>query len=130
VLSGHTHYKDLEPWIGEETADIVYLDNTGGLTRYLRENCVDDFPVQIPLVHDHTTSPIEYYLEAKSTTSHCGTQFYMSGLQYKRVDISDQFSYPFRHDRNADEDVLPMESMALSTNGPTDEVFVILIVQA
>jgi hypothetical protein len=32
------HYANLVNWVGRETADIVYLDAAGALTRYLRHN--------------------------------------------------------------------------------------------
>jgi hypothetical protein len=84
-LSGSTHYADLANWAGQETADIVYLDTTGALTDYLRQNSEGRFPHQISEYRNFGSHPIEYYLEIKSTVGVCGTRFYMSGGQYNRV---------------------------------------------
>jgi hypothetical protein len=72
-------------WQGRETADIVYKDQDGSLTRYLREHCTGGFPEGIREDRDFTTESIEYFLEVKTTTSACHTRFYMSGSQYARV---------------------------------------------
>jgi hypothetical protein len=72
-------------WVGRETADIVYKDDSGAFTQYLRENSEGIFPDQISGNHDFEEHPIEYYLEMKSTTGGCGTRFYMSNGQYKRA---------------------------------------------
>jgi hypothetical protein len=72
-------------WVGRETADIVYKDESGVFTQYLRENSEGVFPRQISEDRDFEEHPIEYYLEVKSTTGSCGTRFYMSNGQYKRV---------------------------------------------
>ncbi|KAF1842835.1 uncharacterized protein K460DRAFT_367777 [Cucurbitaria berberidis CBS 394.84] len=85
-LQSATRYESMQNWVGRETADIVYTDHTGALTQYLRDNCTGSFPEQIPIGHDHTTMPIEYYLEVKSTTSACNTRFYLSSGQYKRME--------------------------------------------
>jgi hypothetical protein len=84
-LARSTHYANMASWVGRETADIVYTDKTGALTRYLRQNSEGVFPHQIPEHWNFASRPIEYYLEVKSTTGHCGSRFYMSSGQYKRV---------------------------------------------
>jgi hypothetical protein len=111
-------------WVGRETADIVYKDETGDLTRYLRENCEGSFPHQILQHWDFAAHPIEYYLEVKSTTGPCANRFYMSNGQYKRV------RYPaialLYHWKRPDADYwTQMESMALSLFQPT-KVYVIM----
>lgn len=63
----------------------MYLDRHGALTAYLRRYCIDSFPSQIPLDHDHQTCPVEYFLEVKSTPGNSKTRFYMSYGQYERV---------------------------------------------
>ncbi|KAF2023097.1 hypothetical protein EK21DRAFT_12273, partial [Setomelanomma holmii] len=85
LLSGSTYYADLEAWIGRETADIVYTDRTGHLTQYLRNNCDGGFP-EISSTRNFALAPLDYYLEVKTTTGQCGTRFYMSGKQYKRME--------------------------------------------
>lgn len=75
-------------WTGRETADIVYKDDSGQLTQYLREHSEGNFPLQIREDRDFRAHPIEYYLEVKTTTGQCGTRFYMSSGQYKRVRVS------------------------------------------
>jgi hypothetical protein len=87
-LSRSVHYANLANWAGRETADIVYLDATGALTRYLRYSSEGAFPHQIHEDRNFVTHPIEYYLEVKSTPGRCSTRFYLSGSQYKRVCIS------------------------------------------
>lgn len=77
-------YADLRNWVGQETTDLVYKDHHGLLTQYLRDNCTGGFPLQIPEFHDHAESPIEYYLEVKSTPGPCNTRFYLSNNQYIR----------------------------------------------
>lgn len=84
-LARSTRFADLANWVGRETADLVYKDETGELTRYLRDHSEGSFPYQIREDWDFQARPIEYYLEVKSTTGACGTRFYMSNGQYKRV---------------------------------------------
>ncbi|KAH4095486.1 hypothetical protein HBH46_167370 [Parastagonospora nodorum] len=85
-LSRSTRFADMTNWTGQETADIVYKDTSGELTQYLRDHSEGDFPPQIREDHSFDECPIEYYLEVKSTTGPCGTRFYMSGGQYKRME--------------------------------------------
>ncbi|ORY18241.1 hypothetical protein BCR34DRAFT_596464 [Clohesyomyces aquaticus] len=85
-VSVHPRYADLQEWRGRETADLVYTDRSGHLTQHLRTNCIGGFPGQIPEIHNFATHPIEYYLEVKTTTSACGTRFYLSNSQYKRME--------------------------------------------
>jgi hypothetical protein len=84
-LVGHPGFEALTPWSGRETADLVYTDADGAFTKYLRATCDGGFPPQIQQNHNFGISPIEYYLEVKSTTGACGTRFFMSGKQYERV---------------------------------------------
>ncbi|KAH6642718.1 hypothetical protein C7974DRAFT_469017 [Boeremia exigua] len=102
-LAGHFGFEDLAAWHGHETSDLVYKDHNGAFTQYLRDNCVGGFPPYIFETRSMQASPIEYYLEVKSTTGRCGTRFYMSGRQYER-----------------------MESMALGLLRPSNKVYVIL----
>lgn len=73
----HEKYRDMDPWRGPETADIVYKD-VGPDYRftilleslgYLRAAC----------------APVTYYLEVKTTKSECETRLFVSKAQYKRV---------------------------------------------
>jgi hypothetical protein len=84
-LALHEHYTDMANWRGRETADIVYKDCDGSLTRWLRQNCTGGFPEQIADDHHFAAYPIEYYLEVKSTTGTCSSRFFLSSGQYKRV---------------------------------------------
>ncbi|KAH8704617.1 hypothetical protein GQ44DRAFT_819393 [Phaeosphaeriaceae sp. PMI808] len=86
-LAGHSNFATLTPWHGRETADMVYTDSTGTFTGWLRDNSEGDFPIQISETRNFRTAPIEYYLEVKSTTRECNTRFYMSGSQYKRMQV-------------------------------------------
>ena len=63
----------------------MYEDCDGNLTQYLRNNCTGGFPDEIAIDHDFAITPIEYYLEVKTTTTACSTRFYLSTLQYERV---------------------------------------------
>ncbi|UPX10550.1 uncharacterized protein EKO05_0001202 [Ascochyta rabiei] len=102
-LTGRFGFEDLTAWHGHETSDLVYKDDTGAFTEYLRNNCVGGFSPWIFETRNMQTSPVEYYLEVKSTTGRCGTRFYMSGKQYER-----------------------MESMALDLPKSRNKVYVIL----
>ena len=75
----------MEEWQGRETADFVYKDSHGSLTRYLSEHCVGGMPPGLEQDRDFVRFPIEYFLEVKTTTSNCATRFFMSGSQYQRV---------------------------------------------
>ncbi|KAF2875580.1 hypothetical protein BDV95DRAFT_278391 [Massariosphaeria phaeospora] len=81
----HSRYSDMNNWVGRETTDIVYTDETGDLTQYLREHCTGGFPDGIATNRDHAAEPIEYFLEVKTTTGACNTRFYMSDSQHKRM---------------------------------------------
>ncbi|KAM5385142.1 hypothetical protein ACJA88_002989 [Fusarium oxysporum] len=83
----HPEYADLSHWPNRETADLVYSDTQGDLTRILvdAEILSDDWSSRRP----------KYYIEVKTTTGPCGTPFYMSGNQYRlmeRIHHSSDFS--------------------------------------
>lgn len=76
----HTEYADMEPWRGQETSDIVYVDYGAVLTDLLigkgylaREIWAEKTP--------------KYFIEVKTTTMSCDTPFYMSKAQYQRVSL-------------------------------------------
>jgi hypothetical protein len=77
----HDRYRDLEPWIGRETADLTYSDVQGDFTRVLIEK---------GYLRNETweNERPNYYLEVKTTTSECSEPFYMSGSQYERASSS------------------------------------------
>jgi hypothetical protein len=82
-LSVSTHFANMENWVGTETADIVYTDTTGKLTKFLRDKCEG-----ASLPHWNCSGQeVEYFIEVKSTIGACGKDFYLSGGQYKRVRI-------------------------------------------
>lgn len=70
----------MDNWQGRETADIVYTDRDGVLTKFLRDNCTGGFPAGIPDGRE-----IEYFLEVKTTTGECNARFFMSSGQYQLV---------------------------------------------
>ncbi|EWZ01114.1 hypothetical protein FOYG_00794 [Fusarium oxysporum NRRL 32931] len=83
----HPEYADLSHWPNRETADLVYSDTQGDLTRILvdAEILSDDWSSRRP----------KYYIEVKTTTGPCRTPFYMSGNQYRlmeRIHQSSDFS--------------------------------------
>lgn len=84
-LARSPRFANMANWTGRETADIVYNDDSGQLTQYLRDHSEGIFPFQIHEGRNFQTHPIEYYLEVKTTVGPCGTRFYMSSGQYKRV---------------------------------------------
>ncbi|KAK7424668.1 hypothetical protein QQZ08_008551 [Neonectria magnoliae] len=73
----HAEYSYITRWPGNrETADIVYADTTGALTKVLID-------------HDYLHVSWEdarpnYLLEVKTTTGPCKTPFFMSRRQYER----------------------------------------------
>lgn len=73
----HPEYADLTRWPNRETADLVYPDTQGDLTRIL---------VHAEILNgDWSTRRPTYFIEVKTTTGPCGTPFYMSGNQYRLV---------------------------------------------
>lgn len=76
-IRAHNQFREMPPWTGSETADIVLPDDDGGLTDLLIENGYLDgatWAGKKPL----------YYIEVKATMND-RRQFYMSGDQYLRV---------------------------------------------
>jgi hypothetical protein len=80
------------PWIGRETADLVYTDRDGRFSDYLGDNCTGDFPTSL-CDHDFTSHPIKYYIEVKTTTGPCHSRFFLSAGQYERVRWSCVFRF-------------------------------------
>ncbi|KAJ3494321.1 hypothetical protein NLG97_g4156 [Lecanicillium saksenae] len=71
----HPDYTDLQPWNNRETSDFVYDDTAGEFTAHLVDRgylSSSEWGGACP----------KYFIEVKSTTSVCGTPFYMSGNQY------------------------------------------------
>jgi hypothetical protein len=77
-------YRHITNWKGRETADIVYEDCDSKLTEWLDYNCTGSYPAY-DYERDFAEQPIEYYFEVKSTTGACGSRFFLSAGQYKRV---------------------------------------------
>ena len=74
----HDKYRELTPWRGAETADIVYEDTDSRMTSVLIARGyldLDTWAGQCP----------KYYLEVKTTTGDYDARFYASKAQYKRV---------------------------------------------
>jgi hypothetical protein len=84
----HPDYHDLNPWSGAETADIVYKDTDSFLTRLLVEKGY------LPSASWQSTHP-EYFMEVKSATGTCDTQFYMSKGQYRLVSPPQKYTKIF-----------------------------------
>ncbi|MCJ1310202.1 hypothetical protein MMC25_003863 [Agyrium rufum] len=74
----HEKYRDMTPWWGSETADLVYQDTQGTLTSLLTDKGY------LNEAEWQNVQPT-YYLEVKTTPRNCAEQFYMSALQYKRM---------------------------------------------
>ena len=91
-LSRYPEYAGITNWQGRETADIVYKDCDGRLTRWLKRNCTGGYPAGTS-DRDFAEQPIEYYFEVKSTTGGCGSRFFLSTGQYKLVSVLD-VEYP------------------------------------
>ena len=80
----HEKYREMEPWRGRETADIVYED-VGPEYRFTA------LLARLGYLRAATPSPgtvLTYYLEVKTTPHECDTRFYMSKAQYSRVSIT------------------------------------------
>lgn len=75
----HPEYADLTRWPHRETADLVYPDTQGDLTRLLVDAEI--------LNGDWFTRRPTYFIEVKTTTGPCVTPFYMSGNQYRLVGL-------------------------------------------
>ncbi|KAK7403350.1 hypothetical protein QQX98_010871 [Neonectria punicea] len=74
----HAEYSDITRWPGNrETADIVYADTTGALTKVLIDCDYLD-------VSWEDARP-NYLLEVKTTTGPCKAPFFMSRRQYERM---------------------------------------------
>ncbi|KAH1320796.1 hypothetical protein KXX47_001598 [Aspergillus fumigatus] len=77
-ISVHPDYYDLTPWSGVETADVVYRDISSALTTTLIDaGCLSH-------ARWHGSNPT-YYIEVKTTTGECGSAFFMSKSQYRRM---------------------------------------------
>jgi hypothetical protein len=74
----HENYRDMAPWRGAETADIIYDDTEGEFTQLLISNGYLDRSIWA-----HATP--KYFLEVKTTTKECATRFFLSKSQYQRV---------------------------------------------
>jgi hypothetical protein len=82
-LSCSIHFADIKNWVGAGTADIVYTDTTGEMTKFLRKRC--EGATLKPW--DCSSKEVEYFIEVKSTVGGYGRGFYLSGSKYKRVCI-------------------------------------------
>ncbi|KAH1631885.1 hypothetical protein KXV25_001395 [Aspergillus fumigatus] len=77
-ISVHPDYYDLTPWSGVETADVVYRDISSALTTTLIDaGCLSH-------ARWHGSNPT-YYIEVKTPTGECGSAFFMSKSQYRRM---------------------------------------------
>ncbi|KAK9413585.1 putative Protein NO VEIN C-terminal domain-containing protein [Seiridium unicorne] len=74
----HPDYSNMITWKGRETADIVYWDVAGTLTKELIELAYLDKSLW-------ADSRPTYYIEVKTTTGPRETPFYMSKGQFKRM---------------------------------------------
>jgi hypothetical protein len=78
----HPRCRDIEPWNGSETADIVYRDEGDSSSLHaILEEAGYGFPDLPP----GSPGPRTFYIEVKTTTGGCWDTFYMSGAQYQRV---------------------------------------------
>ena len=85
----HADYANLRPWDRPETADCVYTDSTGRLWRFLKDNGFGGLPVGLDDEAKFGAArfqPLEYFIEVKTTTKECGTRFFMSKGQRKRME--------------------------------------------
>lgn len=78
LVKFHPEYSQITRWPGHrETADLVYDDGSGDLTRVLIERGYLDGSWE-------GCTP-NFLLEVKTTTGPCETPFFMSKTQYERV---------------------------------------------
>lgn len=78
----HPDYASLEEWTRSETADLVYEDAEGILTRKLADWGYLEY-------QEWRDARPKYYLEVKTTTGPCETPFYASGKQYRLVSCTE-----------------------------------------
>lgn len=72
-------YRNLDPWIGVETSNIVYKDTTGALGNILvNKGYIPSVPSGSPT----------YYLEVNTRTGQCNEPFLLSAAQYRPVSHS------------------------------------------
>jgi hypothetical protein len=80
LVNAHQEYADIGAWGARETADIVYDDTTGMLTRFLIEEGYlnrNDWGGKTP----------KYLVEVKTTTGPCNVPFFVSQNQYRLVSM-------------------------------------------
>lgn len=83
----HDKYKNMEPWNGAETADIVYQDgciNEDGVPEYQLSSFLEE-KGYLSEGSVRRYGQIKYFLEVKTTTKECESRFFMSRAQYQRV---------------------------------------------
>ena len=76
----HPDYASMNPWTGNETADLEYDDADGVFTSLLISKGYLD-------AGRWQKKKPRYYFEVKSTPLPCNTAFFMSGPQYEKVQI-------------------------------------------
>ena len=86
MVNVHSEYRDLAPWSGPETADLVYEDIDSVLTKIL----IDAGYLSQRGWEGATPT---YFIEVKTTAGTCETPFYMSNSQYIRVSLFVPFIY-------------------------------------
>jgi hypothetical protein len=74
----HEKYQSMAPWVGGETADIVYEDSNGEFRDFLMDH-------QHARFENRPSDSAKYYVEVKSTIKSCHDRFFVSDAQYKRV---------------------------------------------
>ncbi|KAI9641118.1 hypothetical protein NHQ30_010548 [Ciborinia camelliae] len=84
-ITVHDEYKDMPPWSGSETSDIVYEDHDQRLTELLVANNYFSYAGESNGRPKFARSPT-YYIEVKTTPGALNTPFYCSQGQFDRME--------------------------------------------
>ncbi|RMZ80647.1 hypothetical protein DV738_g2630, partial [Chaetothyriales sp. CBS 135597] len=78
-ISSLDEYKGLEAFQGREEADIMCLDTSGKVAKFITQNTSHPAPGWLS---NASGRQIEYLIEVKATSRRCETPFFVSGHQY------------------------------------------------
>lgn len=78
IAQASQKYRELSPWIGQATSNIVYKDSEGWFKRELTR-------LGYLSLTDWIASDATYYLDVQTTTGAFGESFDMHSAQFERV---------------------------------------------
>lgn len=93
ALTTNNVYGNIAQWHGAETSDLIYTDETAGLSKELKRLLIGDvFEDWLPEWLVDKNEPLEWFFEVKTTLGACNTPFFMSQSQHSRVSRPSLFS--------------------------------------